>query len=128
MGKILNDPHTFFENLSDEGFFELLNDMGISYSKKNKKEIKINEYIKFKKNIICYTDVIKESNNILKEKKEKEYFTFYFDNLGRSIKGIEKIIHENRYNKFSTINKNTDYKYSEFYVCSRPSYSYTEAA
>ena len=49
MGKILNDPHTFFENLSDEGFFELLNDMGICYSKKIKKEIKINEYIKFKK-------------------------------------------------------------------------------
>lgn len=48
MGKILNDPHTFFENLSDEGFFELLNDMEI-----------------------CYTDVIKESNNILKDKKDK---------------------------------------------------------
>ena len=125
MGRILNDPHTFFENLSDEGFFELLNDMGVCYSKKNKKEVKVNQYIKFKKNIIGYTDVIKESNNILKEKEETGYFTFYFDNLGRSIKGIEKIIHEN---KFSSTNKNKDYKYSEFNVFSRPSCSYTGAA
>lgn len=128
MGKILNDPHTFFENLSDESFFELLDDMGICYSKKNKREIDVKQYIKFKNNTMINANIIKDSNNILRVEKRKCYFNSYFSSSRNSIEGIEKIIQENKDNRFSATNSIKDYNYSKYDVCSRLSCSYVEVA
>lgn len=102
MGRILDDPKAFFDNLTDSDYLALLDEMGINYSKKSYINIKWSKYnitIKRKNNYL--DNFINKFVNSKKEDNKKDikfYETFYYLNNFKN-ENIE-------YNKYSAFNCN----------------------
>lgn len=121
MGRILDDPNAFFDNLSDEGFFQLLDDMGINYSKQENESKKLQQYKNFKENIMRRIGI----SNVVDGDTSDYYFTCNIDTSNKSIKGILDRGMQNKIKNTFNINKN---KYSKFDVNRNLGNSYVEAA